>query len=73
MELGEFKSYFYNYMDSNILSAEDIYTKNYDFCDSVVYDCYRIYQQSDIGIDVICKLAENMFFSIRRFNPKLCS
>jgi hypothetical protein len=70
MELKDFEDYFWSYMESSI-SEQQRYLSNKDFLDSVCYDSYRIYAQSDISIDVVCKMAENLFFNIKRYSPNL--
>lgn len=67
----EFEDYFWNYINSNVVSNEDIRINNKDFCQSVCHDAYRIYSQSDVSIDVICKLAEGILFNVYRFKPIL--
>lgn len=70
MELKDFENYFWGYMESSV-SEDQRYLSNKDFLDAVCYDCYRIYLQSDISIDVVCKMAENVFYNIKRYNPDL--
>ena len=69
--LEDFKVYFWQYIDDNIVSYEDKFIENKDFCDSVCFDCYKIYKQSNISIDILCKMAENMLFNVYRFKPIL--
>lgn len=71
MELQEFSDYFWAYQNKNIISLKDINIDNRDFCEMVCFDFYRMYMQSNIDIDVICKIAENVFFAIKRYNPQL--
>lgn len=71
MDFEEFQTYFWAYIDENIASSSDINLNNKDFCDEVCFGCYRIYQQSNIDIDSICKLAENILFNVYRFKPIL--
>lgn len=71
MTLEEFQVYFWSYISENTVSNMDRISTNTDFCESVCYDCYRIYDQSNISIDIICKLAENILFDVKRFKPIL--
>jgi len=73
MIFEEFEIYFWNYLSSDIISTLDRNIDNKDFCDSVCYDCFRIYSQSDVDLDTICKIAENILFSIKRYSPILTS
>ncbi len=63
-----FKDYFFAYLSSTI-SYQDITVDNIDFCEAVCFDCYRIYEQSGVNVNVICKLAENMLYSVKRYQP----
>lgn len=71
MSFEEFEIYFWSYIDENIVSVTDININNSDFCNSVCYDCFRLYEQSNISIDTICKIAENLLFNVYRFKPIL--
>lgn len=71
MNFEEFEEYFWSYIDENIVSNLDRSIDNRDFCESVCFDCFRLYEQSKINIDIICKSAENMLFNVRRFKPIL--
>lgn len=71
MSFEEFEIYFWAYISENIVSHLDRSSNNRDFCESVCYDSYRIYEQSTTSIDIICKMAENLLFSVYRFNPIL--
>lgn len=67
----DFQVYFWSYIDKNVVSDSDRVYDNTDFCESVCFDAYRIYDQSNIDLDVICKLSENILFAVKRFNPLL--
>ena len=67
----DFQVYFWQYINENIVSPEDIYVDNKDFCESVCFDCFRVYQKGNLNLDTICKLAENILFSVYRFKPLL--
>lgn len=69
----DFKVYFWQYIDDSIVSPNDKYINNKDFCDSVCFDCFRVYKQSNINIDIVCKMAESVLFSVYRFKPVLSS
>lgn len=71
MSFEEFQIYFWSYISDNIVSNTDRVINNTDFCDSTCFDAYRIYEQSKVDIDVICKMAENMLFNVQRFKPVL--
>jgi hypothetical protein len=68
-----FSIYFWAYINENIISDLDRDMDNKDFCDSVCYDCFRMYSQSNISIDEICKIADNILFSVKRYQPILIS
>lgn len=70
MDFTEFREYFWRYMNSNIITYVDINVSNKDFCDEFCYGFYRVYEKSNIDINLICKLAENSLFAISRFSPK---
>lgn len=71
MNFEEFEIYFWSYISENIVSILDRSIDNADFCNSVCFDCFRLYNQSNIHIDVICKAAENILFNVHRFKPIL--
>lgn len=71
MTLEEFKAYFGGYINNNIVTAKDRFVDNKDFWDCVCFDAYRIYEQSTLDIDTICKLSENILFSVNRYKPYL--
>lgn len=73
MILEEFQEYFWAYVDSSIVTYKDRTVDHVDFCDAVCYDCYRLYEMSDISIDIICKSAENMLYNVARYKPILNS
>lgn len=73
MTFNEFSTYFWSYIDENIVSNMDRLENGSDFCENVCFDCYRIYEKSGVDIDVICKIAENILFSVKRFKPMLGS
>ena len=71
MNFEEFKDYFWAYIPTNIMSFSDRNVEHKDFYDSVCYDCYRLYSQSQVDIDTICKVAESVLFNVYRFKPIL--
>lgn len=71
MTFEEFEIYFWSYIPENIVSNLDRTIDHRDFCDAVCFDCYRIYEQSRMSKDTICKLAENILFSVQRYKPLL--
>ena len=71
MNFEEFEIYFWSYIPEHIVSNLDRTTNNRDFCNAVCYDSFRIYEQTDIHQDTICKFAENMLFNVHRFKPIL--
>ncbi len=71
MNFEEFQEYFWAYIPENIVSNIDRTVNNRDFCESVCFDCFRLYEQTDLNMDVICKAAENMLFNVHRFKPIL--
>ena len=71
MNFEEFQNYFWAYISDNIVSDMDRAVDNKDFCDSVCYDCYRLYEQSGANIDTICKSAENILYNVYRYKPLL--
>lgn len=71
MTFEEFQIYFWSYIGENIVSNLDRSVDNKDFCEAVCFDCYRLYEQSDVNIDTICKSAENILFNVYRFKPIL--
>lgn len=71
MTFEEFKFYFWSYMDDNIVSTKDININNVDFCEAICFDCFRVYEQSNINIDTVCKIAENLIYNVYRFKPIL--
>lgn len=73
MSLEEFGEYFWAYIGNTIVTDLDRNVNNKEFCDSVCFDCYRIYQQSGVSRDVICKQAENILFNVFRYKPFLNS
>jgi len=73
MEYSEFKIYFWSYLNENAISIVDRNINNKDFYDAVCFDCFRVYTQSRINIDIICKLAENILFNVNRYKPLLNS
>lgn len=73
MDFIEFQEYFWSYISENTVSNLDRIRDNTDFCESVCFDAYRMYDQSKVDIDFICKLSENILFSVRRFSPLLGS
>lgn len=73
MDFEEFQVYFWSYISASTVSNADRIENNTDFCEAVCFDSYRVYDQSGIHIDIICKLAENTLFNVRRFKPILGS
>lgn len=71
MSFEEFEIYFWSYMPESIVSNLDRIVDHRDFCDAVCFDSYRIYEQSKMSRDTICKLAENILFSVHRYKPLL--
>lgn len=71
MNFEDFQIYFWAYINENIISVADRNIDNKDFCESVCYDSYRIYEQSKVNIDTICKMAENTLYAVYRFKPIL--
>lgn len=70
-DFGDFETYFWSYINENVVSDLDRTVNNTDFCESVCFDCYRIYIKSGTNIDVICKMAENLLYNVNRFKPLL--
>jgi len=70
MNFEEFEIYFWSYISENIVSNADR-RNNIDFCNAICFDSFRLYQQSNIHKDIICKAAENMLFNVNRFKPIL--
>lgn len=73
MTLEDFKIYFWQYINDTIVSYDDINLNNKDFCDTIAFDCYRLYSQQNVSIDFICKMAENILFAVYRYKPNLGS
>jgi len=73
MTFEEFEVYFWSYISKNTVSNLDKVVNNTDFCESVCFDCWRIYDQSRINIDIICKMADNILVNVNRFKPMLGS
>lgn len=71
MDFEEFQVYFWSYIPENIVSNLDRSVNNRDFCESLCYDAYRLFTQSNVDIDIICKSSENMLFNVLRFKPIL--
>lgn len=71
MNFEEFEIYFWSYIPEHVVSNIDRSVDNRDFCESVCFDCFRLYERSGINIDIICKAAENILFNVRRFKPLL--
>ena len=71
MDFNDFKVYFLSYLNESTVSARDMNITSKDFVDSVAYDCYRVYDMSGMDIDVICKIADNILFSVKRYSPIL--
>lgn len=71
MDFSEFKIYIDAYLSENAISMVDRNINNKDFYDEVCFDCYRIFEQSNVSIDIICKLAENILFNVNRYKPLL--
>lgn len=71
MIFEDFQTYFWSYIPEQIVTNLDRTVNNTDFCDAVCYDCYRLYERSNVSIDVICKMAENMLVNVNRFKPIL--
>ena len=67
----DFQSYFWEYISKNIVSDNDLFNDNKDFCDFICFDIWRTYEMSNISIDLLCKLSENMLLSVKRFRPVL--
>lgn len=67
----DFQIYFWQYISENIVSYEDININHKDFCESVCFGAYSIYQKGNMNLDTICKLSENILFSVYRFKPLL--
>lgn len=70
MNFQEFQEYFWSYISENVVNNLDRSANNIDFCESVCFDCYRMYEQG-MDKDSICKLAENILFNVSRFKPIL--
>ena len=71
MNFEEFQEYFWSYISEVIVSNLDRSVNNRDFCESVCFDSFRLYEQSGIHEDILCKSAENMLFNVQRFKPML--
>jgi len=71
MNFEEFQIYFWAYVGENIISPLDRNIESRDFCDAVCFDAFRVYEQSNVNIDTICKLSENILFNVYRFKPIL--
>ena len=71
MNFEEFEEYFWAYINDSIVSNTDRVIDNKDFCDAVCFDCFRLYEQSGVSVDIICKAAENILFSVYRYKPML--
>lgn len=67
----EFEIYFWQYIPDNVVSATDININNIDFCKSVCFSCFRMYEKGDLSLDIICKLAEDMLYNVKRYKPFL--
>lgn len=71
MNYEDFKDYFWSYISNSTVSYRDrqLYI---DFCESVCFDAFRLYEKSgNAHIDVICKNSENILFNVRRYAPEL--
>lgn len=71
MDFRSFEEYFWAYISVNTVPILDRELENKGFCDAVCYDCYRMFEKSNIDIDSICKLAEDMLFNVNRYKPIL--
>lgn len=71
MDYNDFSLYFWAYLNENAFPLIDRNTNNKDFYDAVCFDCFRIYSQSGVGVDIICKLAEDILFNVNRYKPLL--
>lgn len=71
MSFEEFEVYFWSYIPESVVSNLDRAVDHRDFCDAVCFDSYRIYEHSKISRDTVCKLAENILFSVHRYKPLL--
>ena len=71
MNFEDFQIYFWSYISEHTVSNLDRIRDNRDFCESVCFDAWRMYDQSDVDIDFICKHSENMLTNVRRFKPIL--
>lgn len=71
MNFLDFEDYFWAYISENTVPRLDREVENKGFCDAICYDCYRTYEKSNLDIDTICKLAEDMLFNVNRYKPIL--
>jgi hypothetical protein len=69
MNFIDFEDYFWAYISENTVPLIDRQLENKDFCDAICYDCYRTFKNSNVNIDTICKLAEDMLFNVNRYKP----
>lgn len=73
MKFEDFEVYFWAYINDTIVTNLDRSLENSDFCEAVCFDSYRLFEKSDVDINLICKLAENILFNVYRFKPMLGS
>ena len=69
MVFEEFQIYFSAYISENVISIEERLYRDKEFFDSVCYDCFRIYSQTDVNVDILCKQAENILYQVKRYKP----
>jgi len=69
MSLHEFEESFWMFIPETLVSNVDIGNNN-GWSDSIVYDAWRMYINSNVDHGFIFKSIENIIYSYKRYNPK---
>lgn len=68
LNLEEFIDLIWNDNVSEKIVSNEYYNDNEDFILAFTYDCYRLFQNSNISIRIVSRMIESFFFNLFRYN-----